>query len=371
MILVAFLAFFPAVTPTVLGNGSFNCVSQGHSDLSASRFGATKDCFGIAEECFVKNSSAVSAVLYEARTGNIIYGKNADAKLPNASTTKIITALTVLRNADVNEIITVPKEAVGVEGSSIYLKENERISVYDLLTGLMLQSGNDSAVALALYVGKTLENFASMMNATARECGAADSNFVTPHGLHDDKHYTTATDLALISAKAMENEVFAEIVAKKSAKIGTGENVRVIVNKNKLLKMLPEAVGIKTGYTKKAGRCLVASAKKNDALFIAVVLNCGPMFEECRDALKFAMENYSVREIIRKNQVMGSIRAKNGNEVVISKESFCVLEKAGQKKEYEIKLIPCDFPCKDDVAGYVQVSSEGKVLYKGKLYSLK
>lgn len=177
--------------------------------------------------------SGKACAVIEVNSGKILYEKNADARLPMASTTKIATAITVIENCDISMTVKVPQEAQGVEGSSIYLKAGETLTVKELLYGLMLQSGNDSAVALAVAVGGSVENFAEMMNKTARKCGAENTHFVNPHGLHDDKHYTTAHDLALISVHAMKNPEFRNIVSAKSAEIsneGTGHN-RIIYNK--------------------------------------------------------------------------------------------------------------------------------------------
>ncbi|MEG1527716.1 MAG: D-alanyl-D-alanine carboxypeptidase family protein [Clostridia bacterium] len=238
-------------------------------------------------------------------SGRVLYGKNMDKKLPMASTTKVVTALTVIKNANLNDIVSIPKEAVGIEGSSIYLKVGEKISVADLLYGLMLQSGNDSATALALYVSGSVEEFAKLMTKTAKSLGANNSNFVNPHGLHNDLHYTTAYDLAKITCEGLKNENFKKIVSSKSQKIGIEENSRLILNKNKLLKNYEFANGVKTGFTKRAGRCFVGSAVKNGMQLIAVVLNCSPMFEESKNMLCYGFENYSLKTIISKDKVVG------------------------------------------------------------------
>ena len=193
----------------------------------------------------------------------------------------------------------IPDCAFGVEGSSIYLSKGETASIRDLLYGLMLQSGNDCAVALAVTTAGSVEKFAALMNETARKCGANDTNFVTPHGLHDDNHYTTARDLAKISAYAMKNATFREIVSSKRHTMPwAGHDCdRVILNKNKILTTFDGGDGIKTGYTKKAGRCLVASATRDGMTIISVVLDCGPMFEECRNLMEKAFEEYSLVDI--------------------------------------------------------------------------
>lgn len=245
-------------------------------------------------------SCAASMITTEASSGRVLYEKNADSRRPMASTTKIATAITVIDNVpDLEKTVVIPDCAVGVEGSSIYLSKGETASIRDLLYGLMLQSGNDCAVALAVTTAGSVEKFAALMNETARKCGANDTNFVTPHGLHDDNHYTTARDLAKISAYAMKNATFREIVSsKRHAMPWAGHDCdRVILNKNKILTTFDGGDGIKTGYTKKAGRCLVASATRDGMTIISVVLDCGPMFEECRNLMEKAFEEYSLVDI--------------------------------------------------------------------------
>ena len=245
-------------------------------------------------------SCAASMITTESGSGRVLYEKNADSRRPMASTTKIATAITVIDNVpDLEKTVVIPDCAVGVEGSSIYLSKGETASIRDLLYGLMLQSGNDCAVALAVTTAGSVEKFAALMNETARKCGANDTNFVTPHGLHDDNHYTTARDLAKISAYAMKNATFREIVSSKRHTMPwAGHDCdRVILNKNKILTTFDGGDGIKTGYTKKAGRCLVASATRDGMTIISVVLDCGPMFEECRNLMEKAFEEYSLVDI--------------------------------------------------------------------------
>lgn len=240
------------------------------------------------------STSAASAIVIDASAGEVLYEKNADEKRAIASTTKIVTAITVILNTDdIDAERVVPDEAIGVEGSSLYLKKGEKLRIKDLLYGLMLRSGNDCAVALACLTSGGTDEFAALMNETARLAGATSSHFVNPHGLPDDEHYSTARDLALISAFAMRNDTFREIVSAKVYKECPSPDggYRTMLNKNKILGMLDGGNGIKTGYTKAAGRCLVSSAKREDREIICVVLGCGPMFEESRDMINEAFEN--------------------------------------------------------------------------------
>ncbi len=240
------------------------------------------------------SSSASSMALFDGDTGELVYSKNCDARREPASTTKICTALTVLNNFETLDLpVAIPDEAVGIEGSSLYLQRGEMLTVRDLLYGLMLQSGNDCAVALAVIVGGSVDGFVKMMNETAEACGAVNTNFANPHGLHHDEHYTTARDLCLISYRAMQNETFREIVGTKKHRTPyhNHEYDRNFPNKNKILYNYDGGNGIKTGYTRAAGRCLVSSATRNGKTYICTVLNCGNMWEESMRLLDKAFDN--------------------------------------------------------------------------------
>ena len=248
----------------------------------------------------------------EVNSGRILYSHNGNNKLPMASTTKIVTALTVIENFDVNTEITVPKTAVGVEGSSIYLREGEKLTVYELLLGLMLRSGNDCAECLAQTLIPRAE-FINLMNKTAKKLGANNSNFTNPHGLPDDNHYTTAYDLCKISCKAIKNPIFKEIVSTKRAKVSNDGYAydRVLINKNKLLFSYDGCTGIKTGYTKKAGRCLVSSAERDGMEVVSVVINSPQMWERTRELLDSSFNDYDMVEIINKNEFNDKIYKTN------------------------------------------------------------
>ena len=194
--------------------------------------------------------------MLDALTGRVIYEKNAKEQSLIASTTKIMTALIVCEQCNVLDRMRIPKEAVGIEGSSMYLQEGEVLTLQELLYGLMLRSGNDAAVALAIYCGGTVEGFAELMNDKARLLGMENSHFVNPNGLDAPEHYSTAADLAVLAAYAMENPIFYKTVSAKSVTVGQ----RQLTNHNKLLWRVEGADGVKTGYTKAAGRILVSSA---------------------------------------------------------------------------------------------------------------
>lgn len=224
--------------------------------------------------------------------GRVLFCKDCDRQLPCASTTKILTAITAIENCGHLDIpIEIDPKSVGVEGTSIYLQKGEKLTIRELLYGLMLRSGNDAATAIALHVGKCAgKNFVELMNETAIKAGAVNSNFKNPHGLDQEGHYTTAKDLALISAYAMKNKTFCEIVSTKQTKISGMAYPRVIKNKNRLLNGMENCVGIKTGFTKKAGRCYVGAIREDDLTVICCVLNCGPMFEEAAELMDDGMD---------------------------------------------------------------------------------
>ena len=213
--------------------------------------------------------SAKSAILIDAETGRILFEKDCGSKSLIASTTKIMTGLIVSEECCPSSQVLITKEAVGIEGSSIYLKAGERLNVETLLYGMMLQSGNDAATALALYCGGSLNNFVDKMNHKAAQLGLTDTSFGNPHGLDHEKNYSTAYDLAKLAAYAMENEMFKQVVSTKAITLGD----RSFTNHNKLLWRYEGAIGVKTGYTKAAGRILVSCAEREDRRLIAVTID--------------------------------------------------------------------------------------------------
>lgn len=238
-------------------------------------------------------SSSASEIAMELSTGTVLKESNADLKLPMASTTKIMTAIIIIEENDLDEVITVPDEAVGVEGSSIYLKKGEEIDIRDLLFGLMLRSGNDSAAALAIHNSGNIEKFVEKMNKKAKEIGALNTHFTNPSGLPDSEHYTTARDLCTIARYAMQNSTFKEVVATKNHK----GRFRSYSNKNKMLYNYEGANGIKTGYTVKAGRCLVSSAERDGMDVICVVLNSPDMYLRSERILDECFSNFKLIKI--------------------------------------------------------------------------
>ena len=240
--------------------------------------------------------SAGQAILIDGDTGKILYEKNADEKAYPASTTKIMTALITLDvleqyDSPIEQKITVPESAQGVEGSSMYLKAGEKISIEDLLYGLMLVSGNDAAVALAEIIGGSQENFVAMMNDKASELGCRDTHFVNPHGLFDEDHYTTARDMAIIACEAMKNETLRKIAAAKTWRAERQESdYLTFANKNKTVHEFAGGNGIKIGYTEASGRTLVASARRNGRTMICVVMSAPNWFQDAYQLMEYGFD---------------------------------------------------------------------------------
>ena len=266
--------------------------------------------------------SARHAILLDAQTGRVLFEKNADAKSLIASTTKIMTALVVAQQCNVLDRVRIPKEAVGIEGSSMYLQEGEILTVQELLYGLMLHSGNDAAVALAIYCGGTVEGFAELMNDKAHMLGLENTHFVNPHGLDAPGHYSTAEDLAVLAAYAMEDPIFARTVSAKTVKVGE----RYLTNHNKLLWRVEGADGVKTGYTKAAGRILVSSATRLSRRLIAVTIDAPSDWEDHKTLLEMGFSEFSVTQIVEKGTVLGTkaiIGGQEGTVALLADESFC------------------------------------------------
>ncbi len=246
--------------------------------------------------------SARGAVLVEADSGEVIWGQNAHTRLPMASTTKIMTALVALEQMSPQTEVTIPAEAVGVEGSSVYLVEGEILTLEQLLYALLLESANDAAAAIAVAVAGSVEEFAALMNRKAAELGLTDTHFVNPHGLDHDEHYTTAYELATITRAALENPAFREICATRRKTIplhggSAEEGARLLLNHNKLLSAYDGCIGVKTGFTKRTGRCLVSAAERDGVTLIAVTLNAPDDWRDHTTLLDYGFALYESVEL--------------------------------------------------------------------------
>lgn len=319
--------------------------------------------------------SGQSGILLDANSNRVLLEYNSYEKLPMASTTKIMTALIALEEGNLKDKVKIQADMIGIEGSSIYLEEGEVISLEDLLYGLMLRSGNDSAIAIAKHIGKDVDNFVRLMNLKAKEIGANNTNFMNPHGLSNNNHYTTAYDLALITSEAMKIERFRDISDTKVWKANRDKN-NVFYNKNKTLWDYEGGDGVKIGYTIKSGRCLVTSATRDNNRLIAVALNDRNWFNDCYKLMDYGFENFDTYVIFDKEQFIGKIPVINGeNEILsaVTKDSFLysLKEEELEKIQLDINLVDfVDAPAKKgDVIGDTTVYLDGKVIYKGEIIS--
>lgn len=268
-------------------------------------------------------TSAQSAILIDADTGQVLYEHNADTPSLIASTTKIMTALVALEHLPPEQEVTIPKEAVGIEGSSLYLQAGEKLTVEALVYGLLLHSGNDAAVALALVGAGSVAEFVDLMNLKAQKLGLTHTHFENPNGLDGENHHSSARDLAVLTQNALNNELFAKIVSTKAIQIGG----RSLTNHNRLLWSCEGCIGVKTGYTKAAGRTLVSAACRNGRTLIAVTLNDGNDWQDHCRLYDFGFSLYQNKTIVRAGQTVAQAALMNGRTAdLIAGESldfFC------------------------------------------------
>ena len=314
-------------------------------------------------------TSAKACVIIDESSGRILLAHNADAGLPMASTTKVMTALLAIELGDLDAPVTCSRNAFGVPGTSIYLAQGETLTLREMLYGLMLASGNDAATAIAEHIGGTVEDFCRMMTERAAKLGCKSTVFLTPHGLPCDGHYTTAYDLALIAREAMTHPEFREIVGTSRATIPWEgrEYDRVLNNKNKLLTTYEGATGIKTGYTKKAGRCLVFGAEREGMRIIGVVLNCPDWFNEAARLMDMAFERYEAVTMLHAGEAVGRTPVEHADgasvDAVLTADLTGVMPK-GSLPQVEIDLpAALDAPVQaGQIIGTARLTAGGTVI---------
>ncbi len=311
--------------------------------------------------CSAQAVSAQSAILVDAQTGRTLYEKQVDKRSLIASTTKIMTALVVCEQCNVLDRMRIPKEAVGIEGSSMYLREGEVLTIQELLYGLMLHSGNDAAVALAIYCGGTVEGFAQLMNDKAHRLGMNSTHFVNPNGLDSPGHYSTARDMAVLAAYAMENPIFAQTVSTKSVK-AAGRSLR---NHNKLLWQVEGADGVKTGFTKAAGRILVSSATRQGRRLVAVTMNDPRDWQDHTALLEEGFTRYSVCRIVSKGECLGYEEIAGGVAgcvPLLAAEDFLYALAEGERPQIVLPAPGFVYApvARDQEAGYAHICLGGK-----------
>lgn len=241
-----------------------------------------------------------ACVVIDRKTNSVLFGKNENSKKKMASTTKIMTATIIIEKCNLSDTIEISKKAAGTGGSRLGLKTGDKITILDLLYGLMLRSGNDAAVALAEYAGGDINGFAKLMNAKALELGLTNTHFETPHGLDSNEHYTTAYELAILSNYALNNPTFAKIVGTKNYTITINGSPKALSNTNELLGNMEGVYGIKTGFTNGANRCLVTACKKNNMDIICVVLGADTKKFRTIDSIKlinYVFNNFVVYDL--------------------------------------------------------------------------
>lgn len=315
--------------------------------------------------------SSHSACVIDIDTGRILAAKNENEKSEPASITKIMTALIALENADIKKVVTIPGAAAGVEGSSIYIKAGEKYSLEDLLYGLMLRSGNDAATAIAIDVAGSVDAFVEKMNQKAQELGCTGTHFNNPHGLPDEKHYTTAHDMALITAAALRNDTFVKIVSTKNYTAepdGAGET-RSWQNKNKLLWQYEGAIGVKTGYTKSAGKTYVGAADRNGIRIAVVVLGAKDMWGDAATLLDDAFASYQQVDLIKDGQSTGVTPVLEGLSSEVEGITEGSLSKTLTKEEQERIVTKCVYQtplyapvAKGDIIGSMQVYLDDEMI---------
>lgn len=345
LILIAVVALIIAALP-------FAAFAYGRRTVKNRTVPAEYEAFPvIASSAQVGDISAASAVLVNADTGDVLFQKSADERLSMASTTKIMTALVAIETVALDSVITVTEESVGVEGSSVYLCAGEQLTLEELLYALLLESANDAAVAIAIGVAGSIEAFVALMNERAEALGLCDTHFENPHGLDGQTHYTTARELAMITKAALANEAFAAIVgtAKKTIEFELDgiHSERLLINHNRLLRLYEGAVGVKTGYTKRSGRCLVSCAERNGVRLIAVTLNAPDDWDDHTKMLDFGFNTYEMVTLCDPLEISVMLPLVNGVEehiTVCNPEGvYVVLPKEREDISYTVELSRFEF----------------------------
>ncbi len=310
--------------------------------------------------------SAVAAAMLEAESGRLLFARNANTPLPMASTTKIMTAVCVLENAQLDKAFTVPKDATEVEGSSLYLRVGEVFTVEELLYGLMLESGNDAAIALAIATSGDVEGFVKLMNAKAEALGLKSTRFANPNGLPAEGHYTTAEELARLTAYALSVTGFEEICSTRSKVLESdGHITRYLNNHNKLLGGYAGMIGVKTGYTAAAGRCLVTAARRDGMTLVAVTLNDRNDWADHRRMLDYGFGAYRMETVCTEGESIAVPVAEGKSTSVfgVVKETvrICIPTDASVEKIYDIKTLTA--PVKEgQLVGKIKIYSENTLI---------
>jgi D-alanyl-D-alanine carboxypeptidase (penicillin-binding protein 5/6) len=307
-----------------------------------------------------------SFILIDGKTGQVLYGKDINRKLHPASTTKILTTIIALEKGNLKDTVTISKNVPLVEGTKVYLREGEKISLEKLLHAAMVHSANDAALAIAEHIANSEERFAKLMNIKAQEIGAKNSNFVNAHGLTAENHLTTAYDLALIGRYAMQNPIFRELAREKVYDWEGEEWQTRLINKNKFLWRMDESTGIKPGYTSEAKYTLVASAQKGDQELIAVILGSSDnrIWDDAKELLNYGFKNFQNLSLTQNNQIVATLKVGNDREVnlVPARSSSIAVENNTETKiEKRLVLNDVSLPIeKGKILGELVISINGE-----------
>lgn len=312
--------------------------------------------------------SARSAIAIDSKTKQVLFEQNSYEVVPMASTTKILTALVAINSGNLDKEVTISKNASSIRGSKVGYSTGEKIKLKELLFGLMFKSGNDAAIAIAEELGGSIEGFSKIMNDYAKSLGLICSHYESPHGLDSAKHYSSAYDLAILTSKAMENELFREICGEKIITKDKYRFTREYQNINKILWKIPTANGVKTGYTGQAGKCLVSSIKHGDRNIIIVVLNCQDRWNQTEKIYNFVESNYAFKKQDSKDIVQSSQMIKLGSIIEDTEFDY------GFKGEATIDLEvfkPITTVEKGDILGKISLNENGDEKLKKDIRSKK
>lgn len=322
--------------------------------------------------------TAPSALVMDAVSGRVLFQKDGYSKRSIASLTKILTAIVVVENVNLDEIVEVKTSSGAIGGSTIGMKKGDKISVRSLMYGMLMESGNDCAVALAEYVGGGIDEFAVMMTDKAKKIGAKGSSFANPHGLDNEKHYSTAYDIALIASYAIKNKYINEIVGTNSITVRFGKADKIFSNTNRLLRTYSPADGIKTGFTNGANRCVLASGSNGDTRIIAVILGAettDKRFDEAKKLLDYGLQNYELKDISKLMNWYINIPIYKGKEKYysryISKEMKVAITKSEEEKLYiNQRLNPViSVPMKKgNIIGNIDIMIGNETIYTETIY---
>lgn len=321
--------------------------------------------------------SAESYCLMDADSGDVLFASRENQRLPMASTTKIMTCLVALEEGDIHSEVIIPSEAVGVEGSSIYLSKGEKLSLLELLYGLMLESANDAAVAIALHVSGSVSKFAELMNDKASALGMVNTNFTNPNGLPDDGHYSSAYDLSLLMCAAMKNDVFADISSTQTKNISAPDGkTRFLSNHNRLLRSYEDCVAGKTGYTKIAGRCLVTAAKRDGKMLICSTLGAPDDWQDHKQLFSKGFSLYNNRILLESGSYNGQISVVGGMSSsvnVTNRDAFSYMLRQDEnvKTVVEMPVFLYAPVAQGDTVGYLVFMRGETELGKTPLYSVE